>query len=103
MVLHTKPSHIIHHRIGGWLPKDHRILHAWLTKKKAEAKARRTDPSAWAPVIKEFRALIEGDSEIYMGFNLMFDEVPDKPPYNKDPTGTKQVCGPQLVCDILKN
>ncbi|KAK0486796.1 phosphatidylserine decarboxylase-like protein [Armillaria luteobubalina] len=60
-------SILVRHRIGGWLPRDHQ------------------------PVIKEFQDLIERDAEIYMDFHQMFDQVPTKPPYNNDPTGTCQI------------
>ena len=84
------PRHV-HHRIGGWLPKDQNVLESWLNKKIAKAKARNRKFEDWAPVIQEFRQLIETDAEIWMGFHQMFDQVPEKPPYNKDPTGKCQV------------
>ncbi|KAF5348554.1 hypothetical protein D9756_009637 [Leucocoprinus leucothites] len=39
------------------------------------------------PVIREFRDLIEGDAEIYMGFHQMFDEIPNTQQYLMDPSG----------------
>lgn len=42
-------------------------------------------------MIKEFKQVIEDDSRIYMLMQSMFDEVPKKKPYSKDPTGGKQV------------
>ena len=39
------------------------------------------------PVIKEFQAFIEGDPVVYMGFHQMFEQVPNKYPYNNDPRG----------------
>ncbi|MCX6222918.1 MAG: phosphatidylserine decarboxylase family protein [Bacteroidia bacterium] len=50
-----------------------------------------TDEKPFLPVIEEFRNHIETDPEIFMQFNLMFEQVPHKPPYNKDPTGKPQV------------
>lgn len=43
------------------------------------------------PVIQEFKALIEGDPEIYMLFNQMFTQVPRKAPFINDPAGKPQV------------
>ncbi|PCH42429.1 phosphatidylserine decarboxylase protein [Wolfiporia cocos MD-104 SS10] len=80
------------YRVGGWLPRDQRILERWLAKRIAavEERWRRADESLH-PVIQEFQALIEGDPIIYMGFHEMFEQVPTKPPYNNDPTGKPQV------------
>ena len=84
-------SLIVHHRVGGWLPRDHHVLEAWLDKKLKKAEARQYTPESFAPVIREFQHLIESDPEIYMGFHQMFEQVPLKPPYNNDPTGKCQV------------
>lgn len=42
-------------------------------------------------MIQEFKELIEGDTRIYLLFSSMFEEVPKKKPYGKDPTGHRQV------------
>jgi hypothetical protein len=47
------------------------------------------DAERWHPVIQEFRYLIEGDAEIYMGFNQMFDEIPKTQEYLMDPSGLR--------------
>jgi phosphatidylserine decarboxylase len=44
-----------------------------------------------APVIEEFRALIEGDPELYILFTQMFEQVPDQPGFQNDPTGAPQL------------
>ncbi|MFH1980299.1 MAG: phophatidylserine decarboxylase associated domain-containing protein [Pseudomonadota bacterium] len=36
----------------------------------------------------EFKALIEGDPELFMLFTQMFEQVPRTPPYLTDPTGS---------------
>ncbi|KAK0231733.1 phosphatidylserine decarboxylase-like protein [Armillaria nabsnona] len=79
---------VVEHRIGGWLPRDQRIVERWLAKKIAECSGK---TQAFHPVIQEFQTLIEKDAEIYMGFRQMFEQVPTKPPYNNDPTGKPQV------------
>jgi phosphatidylserine decarboxylase len=44
------------------------------------------------PVVADFKRLIEEDADIYMGFHQIFDEIPDQPQYQDDPTGNPQVC-----------
>ncbi|KAG8815057.1 hypothetical protein FRC17_000873 [Serendipita sp. 399] len=85
---------IVPHRVGGWLPSDHRVLQRWQARKLHQLKKKRdhtnsAGPMISVPVIVEFKELIEGDPIIYMYFHEMFDQVPTKPPYDKDPTGTK--------------
>jgi len=84
-------QHHVHHRVGEWLPKDQRVLEDWFSKKIEKAKARNRSPSDWDPVIQEFKRLIETDPDIYMDFHQMFEQVPEKPPYKKDPEGKWQV------------
>ncbi len=87
------PGMLILHRFGGWLPRDHRVLEQWLKKRIAKIDDRRKKGTKVAldPVIQEFQEVIESNSPIYMGFHEMFNQVPDKPPYNNDPTGKPQV------------
>ncbi|KAK1217177.1 hypothetical protein PQX77_020185 [Marasmius sp. AFHP31] len=86
------------HRLGGWLPNDQNVLENWLDKMIAHVEAEPA-PSGGPvnghkdlhPVIKEFKEFIEGDPVIWMGFHQMFEQIPNKPPYDKDPTGKPQV------------
>ncbi|TFK39637.1 phosphatidylserine decarboxylase-like protein [Crucibulum laeve] len=83
---------IVNHRVGGWLPLDHRVLEAWLSKKIAQVEQRGGHKKAYLhPVIQEFQDFIENTPDIHLGFQQMFFQVPNKPPYNKDPTGKPQV------------
>lgn len=43
------------------------------------------------PVIQEFKETIEEDPQLYMLFNQMFDQVPHKKSFSKDPTGKPQI------------
>lgn len=79
----TKPQ------FQGWLPQTYQTLEAWITTKTVEVEKGEDKP--FHPVIQEFQQLIEGDAEIFMGFHQMFDQVPRRAPYNKDPTGKPQV------------
>ncbi|MDP2721120.1 MAG: phosphatidylserine decarboxylase family protein [Bacteroidales bacterium] len=76
------------YRVGEWLPTDHAVLNQWMKDLIAEAEA---DQSPLLPVVDELKQLIESDPEVYMLFHQMFDQVPNKPPYNQDPTGKPEV------------
>jgi len=73
-------------RVGEWLPSDQTILQNWLQDLIAEVEK---DKRPLLPVIEEFKDFIESDPEVFMWFNLMFEEVPKK--YRKDPAGAHQV------------
>lgn len=62
--------------------------HAWLGQQVEEA---HKNKKPLIPVLQEFKDFIEGDSRTYMYFMAMFDEVPTRQPYQKDPTGHKQI------------
>jgi phosphatidylserine decarboxylase len=85
-------------RVGKWLPSDEVFLAKWLEAiiKKTQAEAK-----ALHPVIADFQNLIENDAEIAMLFHQMFEQVPKKPPYNKDPTGTPQVRSYKHMLQLL--
>ena len=83
----TTGAHIPY-RIGEWLPSDQAYLVRWL---EAMIEKTHTEQKALHPVIADFQALIERDPEIFMLFSEMFEQVPRRPPYNKDPTGKPQV------------
>src|SRR5580765_2070057 len=76
------------HRAGNWLPANHQVLADWLSALVDEVSAQ---PQPLHPIIEDFKALIENDAEVYMLFHQMFEQVPRKPPYNKDPTGAPEV------------
>ncbi|PTB74200.1 hypothetical protein M440DRAFT_1403561 [Trichoderma longibrachiatum ATCC 18648] len=82
-------------RVGGWLPKDPQLLIEWLRDLVAEVKKTKSI----APVgsfflsdpVQQLKELIESTAELRMLAQGMFDEVPDKAPYNEDPVGNKQL------------
>ncbi len=86
--MRATPSSPIPYRVGEWLPSDHAFLRDWL-----ETMIRKTadESKALHPVIAELRDLIETDPEIFMLFSQMFEQVPRRPPYDRDPTGKPQV------------
>lgn len=85
----SSSHHHVHHRVGGWLPRDQRVLERWIEKRINKLTA--TPVTEWHPVILDFKKLIEDDPDIWMGFHQMFEQVPKKPPYNEDPTKKPQV------------
>ena len=78
----------IPYRVGEWLPSDHAFLSRWLEAMIEKSAAQR---KPLHPVIADFQKLIESDAEIFMLFSQMFEQVPRRHPYNKDPTGKPQV------------
>lgn len=75
-------------RTGGWLPTDHRVHKEWLGRVIEHVD---NNPKELQPVIQEFKEMIEGETRLYMLFTSMFDQIPNKDPYQKDPTGHKQM------------
>ncbi len=78
----------IPYRVGAWLPSDHAFLAKWLDAMIQKTQA---EPEVLHPVIVDFKELIESDPTIFMLFNQMFEQVPKRPPYDKDPCGKPQV------------
>ena len=76
------------YRVGRWLPQDQRVLDQWLAE-LVEKVDQTTEPLR--PVMQELQDLIESDPTLYMYFHMMFEQVPDHPPYTRTPTGSPQV------------
>ena len=87
------------YRVGQWLPSDQAFLEQWMSNRIGETEAQLAKPLV--PVIQEFKDLIEGDPEIFMLFNQMFDQVPRKAPYHNDPTGKPQIRDYQLMLRLM--
>ncbi|KAG8723860.1 hypothetical protein FRC09_001439 [Ceratobasidium sp. 395] len=81
----------VNHRVGGWLPNDHRIVDQWFDRILADIEKKDKPLEHAHPVILEFQALIEGDLVLHQGFQKMFAEVPNKPPYIQDAEHHPQV------------
>lgn len=71
---------------SGWLPHPD-VMKRWY-EAQIDKISNRDALRPWNDVITEFNDLIEGDPEIYMGFNLMFEQTKDQ----CDPRHDKQVC-----------
>lgn len=77
-----------HFRVGQWLPSDQKVLDRWLAKHIRLAEEAN---GPLHPVIQNFKDFIEGDAQVFMWFNQMFEQVPKKPPYNLDPMKRSQL------------
>ncbi|KAK8079287.1 L-tryptophan decarboxylase [Apiospora phragmitis] len=100
---HDIPDHHKVHRPGAWMPADHRLHHDWLDKQIKHVEGHGDKKPKLIPVLQEFKDLIEGDPRIYMYFSQMWEEVPHKHPYDKDPTGKKQIRDYEHMLDMLNH
>jgi len=82
------------YRVGQWLPSDHAFLARWL-----EAMIHKTldEPRPLHPVVADFRDVIESDPAIFMLFNQMFEQVPRRPPYDRDYQHMLQLLNTQMT------
>ncbi|WP_215776456.1 phosphatidylserine decarboxylase family protein [Paludibacterium sp. B53371] len=85
-------------RVGQWLPSDQALLTQWLSDLHEEARELK---KPLHPVLQSFQALIENDAEIYMLFHQMFEQVPHRPPYNRNPAGGPQVRNYQQMLQMI--
>lgn len=86
------------YRVGEWLPSDQTFINSWVSQLIAQVAV---EPKPLHPVVDELRQLIEKDPTVYMLFNQMFEQVPHKPPYDKDPTGKPQVRDYRLMLQLV--
>ncbi|KAF2859132.1 hypothetical protein K470DRAFT_219804 [Piedraia hortae CBS 480.64] len=98
---HEIPDEHRVHRHSDWLPPDHRITHAWVKKQVEDTHA--AGKQQLSPTLQEFKDFIENNPRIYMYFTDMFEQVPRKAPYNKDPTGTKQIHDYHQLLQVLNH
>lgn len=70
------------------MPADSRVHKEWLNKQVEHVDK---NPKELIPVLQEFKTFIETNPRIRMLFTQMWEEVPMKRPYNKDPTGHKAI------------
>ncbi|MBV6748326.1 phophatidylserine decarboxylase associated domain-containing protein [Xanthomonas vasicola pv. vasculorum] len=75
----------------------------WLNAlvREVDADTLKASPRPLHPVIEDFKALIEGDAQIYMLFHQMFEQVPHKQPCNRYPTGKPQVRDYHLMLKLF--
>lgn len=71
--------------MGDWLPHDQRSHREWLGGVIAQVD--RDPDEQLHPVLQEFQELIENNTRVWMLFSSMFEQIPNKKPYNDDPRG----------------
>lgn len=71
------------------MPSDHRTHVDWLGGIIDQVDKQRD--AALHPVLQEFQQLIESNSRVYMLIASMLQQVPNKEPYTRDPTGSPQI------------
>ncbi|KAE8451662.1 hypothetical protein EG329_003119 [Mollisiaceae sp. DMI_Dod_QoI] len=76
------------HRTGDWLPQDHRIHKQWMQDTVDYVDE---NPKSLHPVLEEFKQMIENDTRLFMLFSSMFQQIPNKKQYSKDPAGERQI------------
>lgn len=86
------------YNVAQWLPSDQLIFEQWLAELVAGTESANRP---LLPVIQEFKELIEGDPQLFMLFNQMFEQVPDTPSYDKDPTGKPQIKNYHQMLQVL--
>jgi phosphatidylserine decarboxylase len=94
----SQTSPLVHHRVGGWLPKKHDVVHRYVDYILKRLHENPDKP--FAPCIVALQELIEDRKnhlDIWIGFHQMFDEIPNKPPYTKNSMGT----GPQVAVRLI--
>jgi len=77
------------HRVGFWLPKDRRLITEWVNK--LMVKARKKNIRNIDPLLQAFQKVVASDVYLNALSVSMFNEVPNVPPYNKDPNGQPEV------------
>ncbi|KAF4983426.1 hypothetical protein FZEAL_1155 [Fusarium zealandicum] len=94
---HIPAEHRVH-KPGAWLPADHRVHREYLRRVTKHADE---NPKELVPVLQEFKDFIEKTPRVYMYFMQMFDEIPQKHPYQNDPTGTPQIRDYEHMLQVL--
>ncbi|KAI0124009.1 Phophatidylserine decarboxylase-domain-containing protein [Xylariales sp. AK1849] len=98
---HDVPDEHKQHSHGAWLPADSRVQHEWLSQQVAHVD--KHGASKLSPVLQEFKEFIESNPRIYMYFTAMWEEVPRKAPYLKDPTGKRVIRDYKHMLDMLNH
>ena len=95
VILTEKPAP---YRVGEWLPSDQIILDNWMHELIADVDG---ENEKLLPVVEELKKLIENSPEIYMYFNEMFEQLPDKARFYTDPAAKPQVRDYQHMLQLI--
>ena len=86
---------------GFWLPQDPQVTQKWLDNEIKTVDSH--PPKQLKPELKEFQDLIENDVTLKILVSLMFEEIPQKPPYDNDPTLQPQVRDYKHMLQLLNH
>lgn len=86
-------------RPGAWLPADRRIHNEYL--KRIATTVDKAPAPKLLPALEEFKSFIESTPRVNMYFSQMFDEIPHRRPFSKDPTGNKQIRDCEHMLQVL--
>ena len=79
------------HRLGCWLPKDRKIIVAWVKQLMKRVRAGDPQDGDLDPTLLKLQELVSKDPILKPLSDDMFKEVPNIDPYNKDPEGSKEL------------
>ena len=91
-------SEVHPYRVGKWLPSDQKVLDDWIGALIADARA---VARPLHPLVQELAQLIEGDAQLYMRAHQMFSQVPRKRPFDRSPTGERQVRDYRVMLELM--
>jgi len=77
------------HRLGYWLPKDRKIIVAWV--KQLMGRVRDGPITQLDPTLVALQDLVSNDAILQPLSENMFTEVPNMAPYNEDPEGNREL------------
>lgn len=83
---------------GQWLPSDHEVMGLWLRMLIDEVES---NSQPLRPVLQTFKEEIESDPHLFMLFDMMFRQIPKKPPYLTDPTSKPQVRDYEHMLELI--
>lgn len=86
------------YRVGKWLPSDQVILKNWIQELVDYVAS---NPQTLVPPVKDLKKLIESSIYYTNLFTNMFTEVPQKYPYNQNPTGKPQIRNYNQMLDLI--
>lgn len=94
------PEKQIPYKVGKWLPSDQKIMNEWVAAQLADSKG---SNKALKPVVQDFKDAIENDPKLFMLFNEMFMQIPDKPEFKLNPNGQPQITDYHQLLSIMNN
>lgn len=64
-------------RLGGWLPHDHKKIHAYLNELRKQVQVKAAAGEDLLPVVQVYKDFIENDAAIYAACNMMIAQAND--------------------------